>query len=87
MGDYGAAGGFDSYCTSPNIPDRASSAAYADKVTSAIGSMFAEFSGKLTNDLLDGFDRRRHEERLELEIRMERKIDDTIDKKIQVISL
>lgn len=82
MGDYGAAGCFDSYCTSPNIPEKAGSASYADKVTSAIGTMFAEFSGKLTNDLLDGFDRRRHEEKVDLEIRMEKKIDSTIDQKL-----
>lgn len=82
MGDYGASG-FDSYCPSPNLPERTGSANYADKVTSAIGSMFADFSGKLTNDLLDGFDRRRHEERLDLECRMERKIDDVIEQKLE----
>lgn len=84
MGDYGGASGgvYDSYCPSPNIPERTGSGSYADKVTSAIGSMFAEFSGKLTNDLLDGFDRRRHEERVDLEIRMEKKIDDAIENKL-----
>lgn len=44
--------------------------------------MFAEFSGKLTNDLLDGFERRRHEERIDMEIRIEKKIDHVIEKRV-----
>jgi len=53
-----------------------------DRMTSAIGQMFAEFSGKVTNDLLDGFERRRHEERMEIEISMERKVADEVEKKM-----
>lgn len=47
-----------------------------------MGHMFAEFSGKLTNDLLDGFERRRHEERIYMEIRIEKKIDHVIEKRV-----
>lgn len=55
---------------------------YADRVTVAIGQMFAEFSGKLTNDLLDGFERRRHEDRMELELKLERKIETEVEKRL-----
>jgi chromosome segregation ATPase len=44
--------------------------------------MFAEFSGKLTNDLLDGFERRRHEERIDMEIRIEKKIEHIVEKRV-----
>ncbi|XP_069142691.1 kinesin-1 heavy chain-like [Argopecten irradians] len=54
-----------------------------DRMTSAIGQMFAEFSGKVTNDLLDGFERRRHEERMEIELSMERKIAQEIERKME----
>lgn len=54
-----------------------------DRMTTAIGQMFAEFSGKVTNDLLDGFERRRHEERMEIELSMERKIAIEIDRKME----
>ncbi|XP_033745727.1 involucrin-like [Pecten maximus] len=53
-----------------------------DRMTTAIGQMFAEFSGKVTNDLLDGFERRRHEERMEIELSMERKIAQEIERKM-----
>ncbi|XP_021343214.1 centromere-associated protein E-like isoform X2 [Mizuhopecten yessoensis] len=53
-----------------------------DRMTTAIGQMFAEFSGKVTNDLLDGFERRRHEERMEIELSMERKISQEIERKM-----
>ena len=57
-------------------------ALYVDKVTVAIGQMFAEFSGKLTNDLMDGFERRRHEEKVDIEICMEKKIEEVVEKRI-----
>lgn len=47
-----------------------------------MGHMFAEFSGKLTNDLLDGFERRRHEERIDMEIRIEKKIEHIVEKRV-----
>ena len=53
-----------------------------DRMTAAIGQMFAEFSGKVTNDLLDGFERRRHEERMDIELAMEKKISEEIDRKM-----
>ncbi|XP_062583656.1 myosin-2-like [Saccostrea cucullata] len=68
--------------TSSNHDPHYGGAKIADRVTVAVGHMFAEFSGKLTNDLLDGFERRRHEERIDLEIRIEKKIDHVIDKRV-----
>ncbi|KAK3102648.1 hypothetical protein FSP39_012845 [Pinctada imbricata] len=63
-------------------PDAKGPALYVDKVTVAIGQMFAEFSGKLTNDLMDGFERRRHEEKVDIEICMEKKIEEVVEKRI-----
>lgn len=68
--------------TSNNHDPHYGGAKIADRVTVAVGHMFAEFSGKLTNDLLDGFERRRHEERIDMEIRIEKKIDHVIEKRV-----
>lgn len=71
----------DSRCDSPTPM-------LADQMTSAFGQIFADFSSKLTNDLLDGFERRRHEDRMELELKMEQMIrkhvDERIDDKLKV---
>lgn len=51
-----------------------------DRVMVVVGYMFVEFSGKLINDFLDGFERRWYEERIDMEIWIEKKIDYVIEK-------
>ncbi|KAJ8302267.1 hypothetical protein KUTeg_021254 [Tegillarca granosa] len=54
----------------------------ADQMTSAFGQIFADFSSKLTNDLLDGFERRRHEDTIKMEFKMEQMIQKHVDERI-----
>lgn len=51
-----------------------------DRVMVVVGYMFVEFSGKLINDFFDGFERRWYEERIDMEIWIEKKIDYVIEK-------